>query len=249
MPGARHCYPAQHCCKQLISNSIDLELRANSTELIANSIQTGGARLSLALPPEKASSLWTDKRRRSKRTLKARNLHTFTSASAKQLQHHTLCIDHQRFVTPELNTAPRQNTELALHPEHSSLNSSPLSHPTTWNISKQKAQCGGFPPAGAVLKVPKKSSHPLQTDQHFSDPTDPTLPTPFSQPGSVIEMCPRASAKEGHRCCAAPSNCISIPARISVISQRERDLQFSFCRKTHLFLSSTRLIPCLAACS
>ena len=108
--GARNCYPARHCCKQLISNSIDIELIANSIELIANSIQTRGARLSLALLPEKASSLWPDKRRRSKETLKVRNLHTITSASAKQLQQLTLCIDHQRFVTPELKTAPRHES-------------------------------------------------------------------------------------------------------------------------------------------
>ena len=156
--GARNCYPAPHCCKQLISNSIDIELIANSIELIANSTQTRGARLSLALLPEEASSLWPDKRR-SKGTLKVQNLSTFTSASAKQSQQHSLCIDHRRFVTPELKTSPRQNMGASLAPWMQLPEILQPSHPTTWNTTKQKAQCGGFPHVEAVLKLPEKGKH------------------------------------------------------------------------------------------
>lgn len=53
--GAQNCYPAWHGCKQLISNSID-------TELIANSIQTIGAMLSLALLPERPVHIFGQKK-------------------------------------------------------------------------------------------------------------------------------------------------------------------------------------------
>lgn len=204
MPGARHCYPAPHCCKQLISNSIDLELRANSIELIANSIQTRGARLSLALPPEKASSLWTDKRRRSKRTLKARNLHTFTSASAKQLQHHTLCIDHQRFVTPELNTAPRQNTRVSLASWTQVPELLPPQPPHYLEYKQTESSVWRFPTCGCSAEGPQKeqsssANWPALLRPYRPDPPHPVFTTWFShqdvskgkcQGGTQMLCCP-----------------------------------------------------------
>lgn len=106
-----------------------------------------------------------------------------------------------------------------------------------------------FPTCRYSAKAPRKGqSHPLQTGQHFLEPRDPPLHTWFSWRGSAIMMCPRVSTEEGHRCCATLVTVF--PSQWGFLSyHRKRDLQFSFCRKTHLFLSSTKLIPCLAACS
>lgn len=81
---ARNSYPAWHGCKQLISNSIDMEL-------IANSIQTRGVMLSLALLPERPVHIFGQKKEEEQGDTEVRNLHKFTSASEKNYSN-TVCV-------------------------------------------------------------------------------------------------------------------------------------------------------------